>query len=110
MGASKSDQFNPQVNRIATLAKAMGHPARVSILQYLSTQTSCICGDIVDKLPLAQPTVSRHLKELKDAGIIKGEINGTAICYCIDEGVVEELSTFLESMKELCVSNESNCC
>ena len=82
MGASKTDHFTEKQNQLAAIAKALGHPARVAIIEYLLSVDSCICGDIVNVLPLAQPTVSQHLKELKNAGIIKGNIEGNAICYC----------------------------
>ncbi|TGD59527.1 ArsR/SmtB family transcription factor [Flavobacterium humi] len=85
MGTTKTDLFTAKQNEIAILAKAMGHPARVAIIEYLLKADKCICGDIVNELPLAQPTVSQHLKELKNAGIIKGNIEGNAICYCINE-------------------------
>ena len=76
MGASKTEHFTEHQNQIALLAKAMGHPARIAILEFLLEAKSCICGDIVNELPLAQPTVSQHLKELKNAGLIKGNIEG----------------------------------
>ena len=85
MGATKTDHFSDKQNEISTLAKAFGHPARVAIMDYLLKVDTCICGDIVNELPLAQPTVSQHLKELKNAGLIKGDIEGNTICYCIDE-------------------------
>lgn len=85
MGATKTEHFTEEQNKIAVIAKALGHPARVAIIEYLLKVNTCICGDIVNELPLAQPTVSQHLKELKNAGLIKGNIEGTAICYCIDE-------------------------
>lgn len=85
MGSSKTDEFTVRDNRIAAYAKALAHPARVAILQLLVRQQSCICGDIVDELPLSQSTVSQHLKELKNAGLITGSIEGARICYCIDE-------------------------
>lgn len=84
MGLSKTEEFTKAQNEIALIAKALGHPARIAILQYLSEQKSCVCGDIVDELPLSQSTVSQHLKELKKAGLIKGEIEGPSVCYCID--------------------------
>ena len=85
MGATKSDEFSVKDNRVARYAKALAHPARIAILQYLVKQQSCVCGDIVEELPLSQSTVSQHLKELKEAGLIKGEIEGVKVCYCIDE-------------------------
>src|SRR5450432_4175087 len=85
MGITKSHIFTLKENKLAKYAKALGHPARISILKLLAKKQSCICGDIVDELPLSQSTVSQHLKELKEAGLIKGEIEGTKVCYCIDE-------------------------
>jgi len=94
MGASKTDYFTDNQNEIATIAKALGHPARVAIIEYLMRVDGCICSDIVGELPLAQPTVSQHLKELKNAGLIKGSVEGNAICYCIDEKVIEKLQCY----------------
>ena len=84
MGATKSLEFSLKENKLAKYAKALGHPARVAILKLLASRQACICGDIVDKLPLFQSTVSQHLKELKEAGLIKGDIEGAKVCYCID--------------------------
>jgi len=95
MGASNTTHYTDQQNDIATYAKALGHPARVAILEFLLKQKSCICGDIVDELPLAQPTVSQHLKELKQAGLIKGNVDGNSICYCIDEKTLGKLMIYL---------------
>ena len=89
MGASKSESFSEEHNQLANLFKALSHPARVAIVDFLLSVDSCICGDIVDTLPLAQPTVSQHLKELKNANIIKGNIEGTAICYCLNPDTIE---------------------
>jgi DNA-binding transcriptional ArsR family regulator len=85
MGATKSYEFTTKDNKLAKYAKALGHPARVAILKLLAQKQTCVCGDIVEELPLSQSTVSQHLKELKDAGLIKGEIDGVKVCYCIDE-------------------------
>ena len=76
MGTAKTEEFTVRANKIARYAKALAHPARVAILQLLIKKQNCICGDIVDELPLSQSTVSQHLKELKDAGLIKGDIEG----------------------------------
>jgi len=84
MGITKSEIFTDQQNQIATFAKAFGHPARVAILQHLFKINACICGELVDEIGLSQPTISQHLKELKNLGLIKGSIEGTRICYCID--------------------------
>jgi len=85
MGASKTLHYQSNEINIANYAKALSHPARVAIIQLLLKKQSCICGDIVDELPISQSTVSQHLKELKQVGLIKGDIEGTAVCYCIDE-------------------------
>ncbi|MFD2938311.1 ArsR/SmtB family transcription factor [Spirosoma flavum] len=90
MGVTKTEIFTEQQNRIADLAKAFAHPARVAILQLLAEKKACVCGDLVDELPLAQATVSQHLKELKRIGIIQGEIDPPRVCYCINEPVWEE--------------------
>lgn len=87
MGLTKTEEFTKAQNELALLTKALGHPARVAILQFLIKTKACVCGDIVDELPLSQSTVSQHLKELKKAGLIKGDIEGPSVCYCIDEKV-----------------------
>lgn len=84
MGITKTDLFSKKQNEIATMAKAIAHPARIAILQYLIKTNTCICGDLVDELGLAQATISQHLKELKTAGLIQGTIEGTSVCYCIN--------------------------
>ena len=98
MGATNTDHYSDIQNDIAKIAKALGHPARVAIVDYLVKTNACICGDIVNELPLAQPTVSQHLKELKNAGIIKGEIEGNAICYCIDEQTIKKINDYLSDI------------
>ncbi len=98
MGASKTDFFSENQNEFAVLFKALSHPARVAIIEYLLSVDSCICGDIVNVLPLAQPTVSQHLKELKNANIIKGTIEGTAICYCINEVTLQKFENYFSSI------------
>ncbi|HYG52169.1 MAG TPA: metalloregulator ArsR/SmtB family transcription factor [Flavobacteriales bacterium] len=85
MGATKAEEFTVKQNKIAKYMKALGHPARIAIIELLVKKQSCICGDIVEELPLSQSTVSQHLKELKEAGLIKGDIDGVKVCYCIDE-------------------------
>ncbi len=91
MGVTKTEVFTEQQNRIAELAKAMAHPARVAILEVLAKRKSCICNDIVEELPLSQATVSQHLKEMKRIGIIIGEIDPPRVCYCINGDVANEL-------------------
>jgi ArsR family transcriptional regulator, arsenate/arsenite/antimonite-responsive transcriptional repressor len=110
MGATKTDHFTEKQNQIATLAKALGHPARIAIMDYLIKVDACICGDIVNELPLAQPTVSQHLKELKNAGLIKGNIEGNAICYCIDENVLAILQSYFASISNTLEKKKNNCC
>jgi DNA-binding transcriptional ArsR family regulator len=97
MGKSKTTSFTEEQNQLAIMAKALAHPARIAILQYLMQQTNCVCGDIVDELPLAQATVSQHLKALKDAGIIQGEISGTRVCYCISPEGWKMLETYFSN-------------
>lgn len=108
MGASKTEHFTNQQNRIATIAKALGHPARIAIIEHLMKVNACICGDIVNELPLAQPTVSQHLKELKNAGIIKGNIEGNSICYCIDETTIKIMTTYFSLIENTVTKNK--CC
>jgi len=110
MGATKTEHFTEKQNQIAILMKALGHPARVAIIEYLMRVDACICGDIVNVLPLAQPTVSQHLKELKSAGLIKGNIDGNAICYCIDEKALEILQTYFTAMATNLEKKNNNCC
>ncbi|RYE23220.1 MAG: ArsR family transcriptional regulator [Sphingobacteriales bacterium] len=87
MGASKTDLFTDKQNQIAAMAKAIAHPARIAILQELLKTNACICGDLVTELGLAQATISQHLKELKNVGLIQGTIDGTSVCYCINPTV-----------------------
>jgi DNA-binding transcriptional ArsR family regulator len=84
MGLTKADIFSKEQNRLATLLKALAHPARIAILQRIMISNTCICGDLVGELGLAQATISQHLTELKSSGLIKGSIEGTSVCYCID--------------------------
>lgn len=85
MGTTKTEIFTDKQNKLALMMKALAHPARIAILQHLIKTNACICGDLVEVLGLAQATISQHLKELKNVGLIKGTIDGTSICYCIDE-------------------------
>ena len=108
MGASKTEGFTKRQKEIAGIMKAMAHPARIAIVDYLLSIDSCICGDIVEQLPLAQPTVSQHLKELRNAGLIKGNIEGNAICYCIDEKTFARFQDFLSRIFEKV--KKQSCC
>jgi DNA-binding transcriptional ArsR family regulator len=109
MGLAKTEEFTVKDNKLAKYAKAMAHPARIAILQLLIKQQSCICGDIVDELPLSQSTVSQHLKELKEAGLIKGDIEGAKVCYCIDEKEWETAKTYLKTLFESYKKGKSCC-
>lgn len=91
MGLTKSEIFTYEQNKLASLFKVLGHPARVAILQYIIDQKTCICNDLVDELGLAQATISQHLKDLKNLGIIQGTIEGKSVCYCIDEKLWKEI-------------------
>lgn len=110
MGATKTEEFTIKDNKIAKYAKALAHPARVAILQLLIKKQACICGDIVDELPLSQSTVSQHLKELKEAGLIKGDIDGVKICYCIDEKEWETAKSYLDTLFSSYTANKTKCC
>ena len=105
MGASKTDHFSILHNQMASIAKALGHPARIAIVEFLAKTDACICTDIVDILPLSQPTVSQHLKELKSAGIIQGSVEGNAICYCLNQEVLSMLKEFIGKL-----ANVKTCC
>ena len=110
MGATKTDHFTKKQNELAALAKALGHPARVAIIEHLLKVDSCVCGSIVDKLPLAQPTVSQHLKELKNAGLITGTIEGNSICYCLDPKAWTRLRDLLAPHFTGALAQKTTCC
>ncbi len=106
MGVSRLDIHSEEVNKIAAIAKVLAHPARVAILQYISTQDSCICNDIVDEIGLAQATISQHLKVINDAGLLKGNYQGKSLCYCVDidrfQEVQEIFNTYFNKTKLNC--------
>ena len=106
MPRASTELFNSHHNRLAEVAKALAHPARIAILEVLIKKGTCICGDIVEELPLAQATVSQHLKALKSAGLIKGEIDGKFSCYCIDQASCSEAQQLLAQLFE----QVRNCC
>ena len=110
MGVTKSEIFTAEQNSIAALAKVLGHPARIAIIQHIIKEDSCICGDLVNEIGLAQPTISQHLKELKNSGIIKGNIEGTSVCYCIDQENWGQIKSTFASFFEFSVNNKTNCC
>jgi DNA-binding transcriptional ArsR family regulator len=98
MGVTKTDLFTAQQNQLATWARVLGHPARIAILQYILKQNTCVCGSLVDELGLAQATISQHLRELKDAGLITGTVEGTSVCYCIEAKAWAKAQTAFEKL------------
>ena len=107
MGTTKSQFFSKKHNEMAQILKVLAHPGRLAILEYISQQKSCICNDIVDEIGLAQPTISQHLKELKNIGLIEGEIDGKKVCYCINMEKWDTVQAVLDGFFE---STRSNCC
>ncbi len=109
MGLTKTEIFSERQNKLAVMMKALAHPARIAIIERLVKLNACVCGELVDELGLAQPTISQHLKELKNAGLIKGTIEGTSVCYCIDRKVWKrygkEMDLFFTPLEE-----EGGCC
>ena len=109
MGATKSEIFTKEQNELAQMLKALAHPARIAIIQHIISRNVCICGDLVDELGLAQATISQHLKELKNAGLIQGTIEGASVCYCINpenwKMLENEVGSFIEEYKM-----NKNCC
>lgn len=110
MGLTKSEIFTDKQNQIAIFAKAFGHPARVAILQRLFKMNTCFCGDLVDEIGLAQPTISQHLKELKALGLIKGNVEGTSVCYCIDTDSWTKMKEIIGEFLDQDMSPKQNCC
>jgi DNA-binding transcriptional ArsR family regulator len=111
MAMSKKEEFSKKDQLVAEFAKAFSHPARVAILRTLARKGTCICGELVEVLPLAQSTVSQHLRELKEAGVITGEIEGTKSCYCIDRNALKQAwEAFGEIFQELERNFAKNCC
>jgi len=110
MGASKTSEYTKKEIELAKYAKAISHPARIAILNFLIKKQSCVCRDIVDELPIAQSTVSQHLKELKASGLIKGNIDGVSVCYCIDEKNWETAQKLFENQFHQLNFNIEKCC
>jgi DNA-binding transcriptional ArsR family regulator len=110
MGITKTDFFTSKQNQLANLAKALANPARIAIVEYLLKVDSCICGDIVEELPIAQSTVSQHLKELKQAGLIKGNIDGASICYCVDTEQLQNAKDILNQLLSTIILTPTTCC
>jgi DNA-binding transcriptional ArsR family regulator len=110
MGLTKSEIFTKEQNELATLAKAFAHPARIAILQEIIKTQSCICGNLVTEIGLAQPTISQHLRELKNAGIIQGNIEGTSVCYCINPERWSEVQHIFQTFFESFSNINEQCC
>jgi DNA-binding transcriptional ArsR family regulator len=108
MGLTKTEIFTEKQNKLASMMKALGHPARIAILQLLIKSQACICGHLVEELGLAQATISQHLKELKNVGLIKGTIEGTSVCYCIDAKVWNQFKSVLQAFFVTYVNKD--CC
>lgn len=108
MGITKTIGFTEETLEMAEILKAFGHPARLEIVKFLINSPTCICGDIVDLLPISQSTVSKHLSELKKSGVIKGTVSGNSICYCLDEITIKKLQGFITILQTNNTSSE--CC
>ena len=109
MATAKIDAFADHEVELAAWAKAVAHPARLAILRVLAVRNACICGEIVDELPLAQATVSQHLKALKQAGLITGEVEGPRVCYCLDHAALRRFRQAMESLFDGLESADSCC-
>ena len=110
MGLAKTEIFTESQNQIALFAKVFGHPARVAILQHLFKINTCVCGDLVTEIKLAQPTISQHLKELKLLGLIKGNVEGTSVCYCIDTENWTKMKEVMFQFLNQDTFKKENCC
>ncbi|WP_417590390.1 ArsR/SmtB family transcription factor [Owenweeksia hongkongensis] len=109
MGLAKTEMFTDEQNKVSLFAKVFGHPARIAILQHLFKINSCVCGDLVNEIGLAQPTISQHLKELKNLGLIKGNVEGTSVCYCIDSENWTAMKSVMSQFLDQDVSKTSCC-
>lgn len=109
MGITKSEHFTEEQNQLANTLKALGHPARIAIIEFLLEKKSCICGDIVSELPLSQPTISQHLKELKNVNIIQGSIEGNSICYCLNLETFQKIEKYIQLIINTQNQNKSCC-
>ena len=110
MGATKTELFSKEQNEIAAMAKAIAHPARIAIIQELLKADACICGDLVNDLGLAQATISQHLKELKNVGLIQGTVEGTSICYCINPKIWETYKKLFAALFGKTLNTQTCCC
>jgi predicted transcriptional regulator len=110
MGLTKSEIFTESQNELASIAKVLGHPARIAILQYILNQENCICNDLVEEIGLAQATISQHLKELKNIGIIQGTISGKSMCYCINQEKWNSTQELISNFFTISTTNSTSCC
>lgn len=110
MGLTKTEMFTDLQNEISLFAKVFGHPARVAILQHLFKIDTCVCGDLVNEIGLAQPTISQHLKELKHMGLIKGNVEGTSVCYCINSKNWTKMKEIMSQFLNQDISKKEDCC
>ena len=110
MAVSKKEEFGQKEQSLATFAKAISHPARIAILNVLAKKNECICGEIVEVLPLAQSTVSQHLKELKNAGLVEGSVDGPRSCYCINWKAFEKFNSEFASLFSRLKEQNAKCC
>ncbi len=110
MGITKTEIFSEHQNKIANLAKAFAHPARIAILEQIFKLNACICRDLVDEIGLAQPTISQHLKELKNLGLIQGNVEGTSVCYCINNEAWYNAKQMFETFLNQEGNSAGKCC
>ena len=110
MGLTKTEMFTDLQNEISLFAKVLGHPARIAILQHLFKIDSCVCGNLVNEIGLAQPTISQHLKELKQLGLIQGNIEGTSVCYCINMENWAKMKEIMFQFLNQDISKNEDCC
>ncbi|TGL50816.1 ArsR family transcriptional regulator [Leptospira wolffii] len=109
MGITKTELFNKRQNKIASYAKALGHPARIAILESILKKKACVCGDLVDELGLAQATISQHLKALKEVGILQGTIEGPSVCYCIDKKTWDDIGSYFSLLLSQAPEDGNSC-
>ena len=110
MGITKTEIFSDRQNRLASLAKVLGHPARIAIIERLLELNSCVCGDLVEEIGLAQATISQHLKELKQANLIQGSISGTSVCYCLNQKEFAKVKLLFVDLFSQIENHNLNCC
>jgi DNA-binding transcriptional ArsR family regulator len=110
MGLTKTEIFTPEINEVSAFAKALGHPARMVIIKYLLQRETCVCGDLVEEIGLAQATISQHLKALKEIGILKGSVEGASTCYCMNMERWNSLKDQLESQLLSIAHCSTDCC